>query len=567
MRMIQLCLMCLLFLTAAPVASVCAQALPDLAPREVEIRGELTIAFPSLRRQPLVGFNPPPRIPEIGLRQMPYVESYKQKSAELPQNPLRNPSTPRARPRGPGDGFTGTVETGFGRYSSRYALLEAALYATSAARWTIDAKYDGTTSWAPFGANAEADGFSGGTRYVASGPRASYGVEAGGSTDSYALFGVDAGGTSGAVAVPKRTRSDLSGSIWIGSGTQSRSGFRVKLDGFSGRNSTDAFDGVEDPRSERTDAGLRASLRFSRGPVRVDGAAGSLSLDGASGRAVSHFDTGGGLRLALGTGTTLTVGGRLLGFESSAAATGSQRRAITYFSPSLELESILAPNVRLELTQRPGVDDPKPGLRFREQPFLSDQVHIEPVINSINAVARLRGFWANLQASLIATFKDSPNWRFVEHTGSNYASYPRGLSRIRHSAGRTFSVGGELRLSPTPGLEARVGGRIQDGRLTTLDTALPYFSSWVLDGMISTAFASRRGLLQATAEVLGPRAVDTAGTQDVSAFADLDVRLSYGFAGGALVALEVRNLLGETPYWYNYPEAPGTVVLGLGWRW
>ncbi len=63
-------------------------------------------------------------------------------------------------------------------------MLEAALHATSAARWTIDAKYDGTTSWAPYGANAEADGFSGGTRYAASGPKASFGVEAGGSTDS-----------------------------------------------------------------------------------------------------------------------------------------------------------------------------------------------------------------------------------------------------------------------------------------------------------------------------------------------------------------------------------------------
>lgn len=565
--MIQYCITCLIFLAAVPVAGVRAQALPDLAPRDVEIRGELTIAFPSLRRQPLVGFNPPPRIPEIGLRQMPYVETYKQRSAELPQNPLRNPSSPRALPRGQGDGFTGTVETGFGRYSSRYALLEAALYSTSAARWTIDAKYDGTTSWAPYGADAVADGFSGGTRYVASGTRASYGIEAGGSTDSYALFGVDTGGLFGGVVAPKRTRSDLLGSVWVGSGTLSRSGFRVRLDGFSGRNSTDAFVNIDDPRSERTDAGLKASGRFSRGPFRIDGAAESLSLDGASGRSVGHFDTGMGFRLELGTETTVTLGGRFVGFESSAAATGSQRRAITYFSPSLELESVLTPNIRLELTQRPGVDDPRPGLRFREQPFLSDEVHIEPVIYGVDAVARLRGFWANFQASLIATLKDSPNWRFVEHTGTNYAGYPRGLSRIRHSAGRTMSVGGELRLSPTPGLEARVGARFQDGRLTTLDADLPYFSSWVLDGMVSAAFASRRGLIQATAEVLGPRAIDTAGTQDVSAFADLDVRLSYGFAGGALVALEVRNLLGETPFWYNYPEAPGTVVLGIGWRW
>ena len=52
--------------------------LPNLAPREVEIRGQLVIQFPALERQPLIGFNPPPRIPTIPADRRPLVEEYKQ---------------------------------------------------------------------------------------------------------------------------------------------------------------------------------------------------------------------------------------------------------------------------------------------------------------------------------------------------------------------------------------------------------------------------------------------------------------------------------------------------------
>ncbi|NNE71181.1 MAG: hypothetical protein HKN29_12565 [Rhodothermales bacterium] len=545
-----------------------AQALPDLAPREVEIRGELTISFPSLRRQPLVGFNPPPRIPEIGLRRMPYVEAYKQTGAELPQNPLRNPTTPRALPMASGQGFNGTIETGFGRYSTRYLNVDAALYATSSTRWTVRGDYDGATSWAPHGFNAEADGFSGVTRYVTTGSRSAFGFDLGGSSHAYRLFGVDTAGTAGTSPSPRRTRSDLLGTAWFGSGSDSRLGYRLQIEGFTGRVSTDAFEAEVAP-GERDDAGVSGQLEVNSGGFALDAAAGSLTLDSAEnpGRAVGHFDAGASVRFDLGRSTTVRIGGRALGFEASGAATGGSRRALTYASPLIEIESVLAPNVRLELSQRPHLDNPRPGNRFREQPYLSDEVHIEPTLFDIDATVRLRGFWRTIQASMIATYQGSPNYRYVEHAPTNYAGYPRGLSALRYGEARTLSLGGEVRLSPTPGVEARLGARVQDGRLTSLDADLPYFSRWVVSGMLSSGFANRRGLIQLTSEVLGPRAVDAAGGLDTDTVADLDVRISYGFVGGALVALELRNMLGETPYWYNYPEAPATVVLGVGWRW
>ncbi|MDA0379276.1 MAG: hypothetical protein O2899_07270, partial [Bacteroidetes bacterium] len=55
-----LLLLGLVMTLGAPLAGAQDAELPDLAPREVEITGDLTISFPTLRRQPIVGFNPPP---------------------------------------------------------------------------------------------------------------------------------------------------------------------------------------------------------------------------------------------------------------------------------------------------------------------------------------------------------------------------------------------------------------------------------------------------------------------------------------------------------------------------
>ena len=85
-----------LFLAAHSIPAFARQdtVLPDLAPREVEITGDLTIAFPTLRRQPIVGFNPPPRVPDIDSNRRPFTEAYGQASADLPPSPLQAPEPP-----------------------------------------------------------------------------------------------------------------------------------------------------------------------------------------------------------------------------------------------------------------------------------------------------------------------------------------------------------------------------------------------------------------------------------------------------------------------------------------
>ncbi|MGM0587520.1 MAG: hypothetical protein ACQETE_03815 [Bacteroidota bacterium] len=68
--------------------------LPEIDPQDIEIRGEFTARFPGLRRQPILGFNPTPRVYQIDPNRMPFMESGDQIIANLPVSELARPAAP-----------------------------------------------------------------------------------------------------------------------------------------------------------------------------------------------------------------------------------------------------------------------------------------------------------------------------------------------------------------------------------------------------------------------------------------------------------------------------------------
>ena len=88
--------------------------LPELAPREIEIRGEREIDLPALERQPLTGFASPPRVPTVPADHQPYVGSYQQTLDDLPES-LPIPETVTEPMRPAADPATGFLEGGSGR--------------------------------------------------------------------------------------------------------------------------------------------------------------------------------------------------------------------------------------------------------------------------------------------------------------------------------------------------------------------------------------------------------------------------------------------------------------------
>ena len=62
--------------------------LPDINPQDIEIKGDYRIKFPGLQRQPILGFEPKPRVFQLDPYRMPFLETNDQVVASIPLTPL-----------------------------------------------------------------------------------------------------------------------------------------------------------------------------------------------------------------------------------------------------------------------------------------------------------------------------------------------------------------------------------------------------------------------------------------------------------------------------------------------
>lgn len=68
--------------------------LPEIDPQDIEIRSEFRARFPGIRRQPILGFNPKPRVFRINPNRIPFMESDKEAVANIVLTQLDRPEQP-----------------------------------------------------------------------------------------------------------------------------------------------------------------------------------------------------------------------------------------------------------------------------------------------------------------------------------------------------------------------------------------------------------------------------------------------------------------------------------------
>lgn len=69
--------------------------LPDIDPQDIEIRSQFQARFPGLSRQPILGFNPRPRVYQIDPDRIPFIEDEEAQLANLPMGQLARPESPQ----------------------------------------------------------------------------------------------------------------------------------------------------------------------------------------------------------------------------------------------------------------------------------------------------------------------------------------------------------------------------------------------------------------------------------------------------------------------------------------
>src|SRR6056297_713179 len=99
--------------------------LPEIDPQDIEIRSQFQARFPGLRRQPILGFNPKPRVFQVDPNRTPFIESEEAIAASVPVGQLDRPDAPTYTPLSYADPATGFARLGIGSF----VTPEADIYA------------------------------------------------------------------------------------------------------------------------------------------------------------------------------------------------------------------------------------------------------------------------------------------------------------------------------------------------------------------------------------------------------------------------------------------------------
>ncbi|WP_138431201.1 hypothetical protein [Fodinibius saliphilus] len=92
--------------------------LPEIDPQDIEIRSQFKARFPGLRRQPILGFDPTPRVYQVDPNRTPFMESAEQVVADMPVSSLSRPEAPGYVPLHYSSDINLFTRAGIGSYMS-----------------------------------------------------------------------------------------------------------------------------------------------------------------------------------------------------------------------------------------------------------------------------------------------------------------------------------------------------------------------------------------------------------------------------------------------------------------
>ena len=567
MRLSPLFLLCAFFCATPVLAQQESDdpALPDIAPREVEIRGQLEITLPALRRPAATGL-----LPQARLQPLPPLAPPGVQDVEPPAG------APQALPGGSTapSGFadlpppeTGLLEAGAGRYFSRFGRgrLNLSLSPQWALRSRLD--YDGTDGFRPFNEHSvetPADRLRGAVTLRTERAGLSASLSADGFLARHTLYGAERApfAPSPVNEHPSRERYGGGAALHLETGGRVPLEVHARYDGAQVQ--TDVFESGSE-RFERAEQRFGASLKASaslagtRAEADVQGSAASLTggNDGFAGT-VSFLDAGAGAWLLEGGPYRLFAGARLLTFSS-------EGKSGTYPAPDVRFSWQAAPQLSLYARTRPSAEANPLAGRYRENPSLLYEAAPQPTVRTVDAEAGVRFFPRRaLELNAFAGYQHAPSFRFYEAAGSLSDGYARGVTAAGYAAARVLRAGGTISFRQTERLHASLSLAVRDGRLTGTGASIPYFAPVTARGLLSYGFLDGKGRLQLTGRFESARSLSRASEEQVGAFADLDVEGTYAVTPAIGVVVRLQNVpAGALERYDRYPRPPLVFETGL----
>ncbi len=555
-----------------------APALPDIAPRTVEIRGQLEINFPALERQPLVGFNPPPRIIDLTNR-LPYMEPYRISAAELPASPLQPPERLHIGQSGI-PRRTGQIEARAGSYLLRH--VDARLEHTIQPELAVSGRlvYRGHDGHQPFDfepdAHSSTDYIEGGAdfRFQARGLRGGVGME--GLHSAYDLFG--AAGTRQTQSMrdwPLRKGQQLRATTWLHTNEDAPivGSAQLTLDGAS-----------YDTNICRDNAANCSDDDFSRN-LRTFGASGSVEVPfnltsiladaefmmsgqdraAVAGTDIMTVDAGLGGRIVTRNGVTVSAIARILHENSS---TPEVDRSTIYVSPEVRIDVFPVTGVQIFAENKPSVSHPSLAEIHRENPYIVAQPLLRPEVRTVDARAGVRLYQGPATIDVGVGYMQAPVYRYFEYA-PRYP-YAEGFSSVNYGEANILTVGGEASFAFRDRMTATLGLEWRNGRLSEDDgdVDIPNVSPITGRAMFAVPLLDNRITLSATGRYESARYRDRLETRELGDYFAVDVSGVYRINPVIGIVLAVENISGgHLERWDRYPQPPTLISGGMRISW
>ena len=555
-----------------------APVLPDITPQVVEIRTGLDISLPSLQRQPLIGFNPPPRVASVPADRRPYAEVYKQKSADLPESPLATLDPDPIASLSSGMPGRGMAEAAAGRYLGRLIRLRTELplsrstafharldYAGSEGHSHPDTLVDASASFNTFEALV---GLQQKTKPV------SFGLDLDGLVNARRMYGAvpsAAGRIFGLRTTPLRTGQGGGGAIWIETNATTRVDFsaraRYSVHSWETNATRPEFEAGSDEFTRNESAWVLESelaLPLTNGSeLAGDIRYTQLGFDTEEISGVSMLDAGAGTRIRLGPRLHGMGGIRFLTFAESDSSSSS------WIAPEIHLDFRLLPALQLYTRNNARAEHRSTASMHRENPFLVDRPIVRPTVYTTDMRVGGRMQIGVVGIDVHGGYANAPDYRYFEAAGIDESrGYAQGMIAVRYAAATIAYAGGDLSVHLPAGLSIAAGFTIRNGKLKEADTDIPYFGPVTGRGGLSWSFRNGRGFLQTTLDYEGARYVTAGSIHKLEGYFDVDVSVLYTVTKRIGVLLRVDNLVaGNAARWEHYDRTPFGISLGARTQW
>lgn len=575
----RLLILAMLIGLAAPVVRAQDVELPDLAPREVEITGDLTISFPALRRQPIVGFNPPPRVPDIPMSRRPFTEAYAQRSADLPPSPLQAPEPPQVSAIERRDAMAGLIEARLGAYLDRGLSADISLIESEGTSAQFQFDYFGTDGQDLIVSGSKLstgrDQLSGGVRLEQRAGPIVLDVDGSGHKASFGLFGAEPSLGSPARINPDRTVSGFEGGLGIRNRAGSRTRFGVGVRSGLTRMDSDLYDPAVriDPATER-EAGfvtLRSSAAFPirDGEIRfgADGSTMGLDVSGFPGSTVRSGVAWSEVSWRYSRNLNIVAGGAVLGYDSASQTGADPARSTSWFAPVIGLEYTLSDAMTLEAMVRPTLDNGLLGHTMQTSPVLMDEAILLPSVATVDARVGVSMQTEMATASLAGGWRDQPFRRYAFQPTVSNRGYSSGYPALANGSADVVFASLDVSVVPFRSLQIGLDAVWQQANLASTGDAVPYVSPLVFGGF--AALGMLNGDLEARLEWVheSSRPTDLAGTTKVGSLTSVQAMVSWFFHRNYGITTGIRDLGGDPEYWQHYTYESNVFYLGFRYRW